>query len=111
MFEVKAIVRLDRQDDVIHALHCVPDLPGLIVSIVEGVGRQHMGDAGRAGAYGRVRMAKIEIVVAEAQLGAVLDALKGSARTGGPGDGKVFVLPVSEAVRLRNGETGLAALL
>ena len=110
MFEVKAIVRVDRQDEVIHALHCVPDLPGLIVSVVEGVGRRHMGDAGRAGAYGRVRMSKIEIVVAEAQLDAVLEALKQSAHTGGPGDGKVFVLPVAQAVRLRTGETGLAAL-
>ena len=111
MFEVKAVVRLDRQDYVIEALHAIPNLPGVIMSIVEGIGRRHMGEAGRAGAYGRVRMAKLEIVVGEAQLNDVLDALKRSASTGGRGDGKVFVLPVHEAVRLRNGETGLAALI
>ena len=41
MYEVKAIVRLDRQEDVIAALHALADLPGLTVSIVEGVGRRH----------------------------------------------------------------------
>lgn len=106
MFEVKAIVRLDRRDEVIAALHDIPGLPGLTVSTVEGIGRRHPHQDD----YGRVTMAKIEIVVSEDHLTPVLDGLKRSAHTGRPGDGKVFVLCVDQAVRLQTGETGLDAL-
>ena len=68
MFEIKAIVRLDRQEDVIAALHAVPDLPGVTVSVVEGVGRRHADPLVESGDYGRIAMAKIEIVVAEDRL-------------------------------------------
>ena len=110
MYEVKAIVRLDRQEDVIAALHGVADLPGLTVSIVEGVGRRHAGAALEPADYGRATMAKIEIVVGEDRLTQVLDAVTRGAHTGRGGDGKVFVLRVEQALRLRTGETGLSAL-
>ena len=110
MFEVKAIVRLDRQEDVIAALHALPDLPGLTVSMVEGVGRRRPGDSVEAADYGRATMTKIEIVVGEDRVTEILDAVKISAHTGRPGDGKVFVSRVEQAVRLRTGETGLNAL-
>ncbi len=55
-------------------------------------------------------MAKIEIVVGEDRLSQVLDAVTRSARTGRHGDGKVFVLRVERALRLRTGETDLNAL-
>ncbi len=75
MYEVKAIVRLDRQEDVIAALHAVTDLPGLTVSIVEGVGRRHADAALESADYGRATMAKIEIVIGEDRLTQVLDAV------------------------------------
>ena len=62
MYEVKAIVRLDRQEDVIAALHAVPDLPGLTISMVEGVGRRHADAVLEPVDFGRATMAKIEIV-------------------------------------------------
>lgn len=110
MYEVKAIVRLDRQEEVIAALHAVPDLPGVTISVVEGVGRRH-SDAGPEPAdYGRVTMAKIEIVVGQDRLPQVLDAVTRGAHTGRRDDGKVFVSRVEQALRLRTGETDLNAL-
>ena len=82
MYEVKAIVRLDRQEDVIAALHAVPDLPGLTISMVEGVGRRHVDAVLEPADFGRAPMAKIEIVVGEDRLSQVLDAVTRSARTG-----------------------------
>jgi nitrogen regulatory protein PII len=110
MYEVKAIVRLDRQEDVIAALHGVPDLPGLTVSVVEGVGRRQADHPVESEDYGRTSMAQIEIVVAEDRLAQVLDAVTRAAHTGRRGDGKVFVSRVERALRLRTGETDLNAL-
>lgn len=110
MYEIKAIVRLDRQEDVIAALHAVPNLPGLTVSVVEGVGRRHADHPIGSEDYGRTAMAKIEIVVAEDRLAQVLDAVTHGAHTGRMGDGNVFVSRVEQAIRLRTGETGAMAL-
>ncbi len=110
MYEVKAIVRLDRQEEVITALHALPDLPGLTVSVVEGVGRRHTTASVEPPDYGRVTMAKLEIVVDEAHLGSVLDVVGRSAHTGRHGDGKVFVSQVDRVIRLRTGETDSAGL-
>ena len=110
MYEVKAIVRLDRQEDVIAALHAVPDLPGLTISMVEGVGRRHADAVLEPVDFGRATMAKIEIVVGEDRLTQVLDAVTRGAHTGRRGDGKVFVSRVEQALRLRTGETDLNAL-
>lgn len=110
MYEVKAIVRLDRQEDVIAALHAVPDLPGLTISMVEGVGRRHADAVLEPADFGRATMAKIEIVVGEDRLTQVLDAVKRGGHTGRRGDGKVFVSRVEQALRLRTGETDLNAL-
>lgn len=111
MFEIKALIRVSRQDAVIQALHEIPDLPGLILSVVEGIGRRAGGDGARPGEYGRVQMAKIEVVVAEPRLARVLAAIEASGSTGRPGDGKVFVTRVEQAIRLKTGETGPVALL
>lgn len=110
MYEIKAIVRLDRQEDVIAALHAVPDLPGLTVFAVEGIGRRRAGAADPAGDFGRTTMAQIEMVVGDRHLAPVLEAIARSARTGRAGDGKVFISQIDDAIRLRTGETGLDAL-
>jgi len=106
MFEVKAIVRLDRQAAVIGALHEIPGLPGLTVSMVDGVGRRSPNQED----YGHVTMAKLEIVVGDDHITQVIDTIKRSAHTGRPGDGKVFVRRVDQVIRLQTGETGLDAL-
>ena len=53
---------------------------------------------------------KVEVVVAEAMVDKVVAVICSAAKTGSIGDGKVFVLPMGEAVRIRTGETGEAAI-
>jgi len=53
---------------------------------------------------------KLEVVVAESELEAVIEAIVSSARTGRLGDGKVFVSPVEEVIRIRTGERGEEAI-
>ena len=53
---------------------------------------------------------KVEVVVADEQVNAVLDAIERSARTGRIGDGKIFVVPIEEVVRIRTGERGRDAI-
>lgn len=104
MREIKAIIRRERVEDVITALHERPDLPGLTISHVEGVGRQ----PGRPGVpqFGEVQMAKIETVVSAELADWVVDTIQRAAFTGRPGDGKIFVIRVEQAVQVRSGERG-----
>jgi len=53
---------------------------------------------------------KIEVVVNDDKLAAALEAIQQAARTGEIGDGKIFVMPVEDVVRIRTGETGSTAL-
>lgn len=102
MVEIKAIVRLDRLEPVLHAIRQVPDTSGVTVSRVEGFGREQPPRPDSSG-FGRVLMAKVETVVPRALLDPVLAAITGAASTGRPGDGKIFVLPVEQVVNIRAG--------
>jgi nitrogen regulatory protein P-II 1 len=104
MREIKAIVRRERVVDVIEALHERPDLPGVTISSVEGVGRRR-SESGPT-EYGEVQMAKIETVVAADLASWVVDTIKRAAFTGRAGDGKIFVMRVEQAVQIRSGEEG-----
>jgi nitrogen regulatory protein P-II 1 len=103
MQEIKAIVRVERLEPVLHALHEMPELPGVTVSEVRGVGRRTDAPAGGV-QYGETPMAKLEIVVQDALVERVLHVIESAGRTGRPGDGKIFVYPVSRARRIRTGE-------
>jgi nitrogen regulatory protein PII len=103
MREIKAIVRRERVSDVISALHERPDLPGVTISLVDGIGRKP--DAGPA-EFGEVQMAKLETVVAADITDWVVDTIRRAASTGRPGDGKIFVTRVEQAVQIRSGEKG-----
>ncbi len=104
MREIKAIIRRERVPDVIGALHERPDLPGVTISYVDGVGRRP-GGAGPA-EFGEVQMAKLETVVSAELAEWVVDTIQGAAFTGRPGDGKIFVIRVEQAVQIRSGEKG-----
>ena len=109
MQEIKAIVRPERLDDVLRALHEMPELPGVTVSDVRGIGRRT--DAHRTERlYAETRMAKLEIVVPDSLAERVLQAIETTARTGRPGDGKVFVSVVARARRVRTGDQDDSAL-
>ena len=88
-------------------------VPGLMVSEVKGYGRQSGHTEIYRGAeyvVNFVPKVKLELVVPDAVAPQVVDALAATAKTGKIGDGKIFVLAVEQALRVRTGETGDEAL-
>ena len=107
-----AVVKPFKLDDVREALTRA-GVEGLTVSEVKGYGRQKGQTEiyrGAEYAVNFVPKVKLEAVVDDGAVAAAVEAIKASAATGKIGDGKIFVLPVEEAVRIRTGETGSAAL-
>jgi nitrogen regulatory protein P-II 1 len=86
---------------------------GITVTEAKGFGRQKGHTELYRGAEYVVDFlpkVKIEIVIPEAQLEVAVEAIQKAARTGRIGDGKIFVLNVEEAIRIRTGETGADAI-
>ena len=113
MNKVEAIIRPERLDAVKDAL-AGAGFVGLNIVAVTGRGVQKgIVHTGRGGEEYRVDMlpkAKIELVVKEGETERVITTIVDAARTGAIGDGKIFVSPVSEAVRIRTSERGEAVL-
>lgn len=101
MQEIKAIVRAERTEDIVRALHEIPDLPGVTVSVVRGIGRQH-GGAGSGPKYGEIEMAKLETFVPDELVDQVIATIREIAHTGRPGDGRIFVSAVTRAISIRD---------
>jgi len=99
MREIKAIIRTDRLQDVIQALHALANMPGVTVSTVHGFGKRASGRG--AEVYDQTDFTKLEVVVDDESVEGVIDTIARHARTGGPGDGKIFVMSVLQAVRIR----------
>lgn len=108
MKEIKALIRPSKLDGVLAALQRIKDLPGCIVSHVHGYGRS--SGHGTDSPLEPADFAKLEIVVGERLLQKVLAAILENSRTGNPGDGKIFVIECSDAVWIRTGKSGKAAL-
>jgi nitrogen regulatory protein P-II 1 len=109
---IKCIIQPHKLDDVKEALTGVK-IQGMTVSEVKGFGRQKGHTELYRGAEYTVDFVpkvEIEVVVAEAMVKTVLDAIVKAARSGKVGDGKVFVMNVDQAVRIRTGESDDAAL-
>ena len=107
-----AIIQPFRLDAVREALTGV-GVSGLTVSEVRGYGRQRGHTEVYRGAEYTVQYVpklKLEIAVDDAQLSTATDAIVTAARTGKIGDGKIFVLDLEAAVRIRTGEEGTQAL-
>lgn len=117
MKKIEAIVRPERVQPVVDALEANGIL-GLNVTQVTGRGRQkgvtvHTGRGVETTQVNMLPKAKIEVVVADPDVDKVIAAIVGAARTnsqGSVGDGKIFVSPVSDAVRVSSGERGDAAI-
>ncbi|CAN7316116.1 P-II family nitrogen regulator [Phenylobacterium sp. LjRoot219] len=109
---IMAVVKPFKLDDVREAL-VAAGVEGLTVSEVKGYGRQKGQTEIYRGAEYQVNFlpkVKLEVVVEDTAVAKTVDAIKQAAGTGKIGDGKIFVLNVEEAVRIRTGETGAAAL-
>jgi nitrogen regulatory protein P-II 1 len=109
---IMAIIRPHKLDDVKSALSEAGIL-GMSVSEIRGFGRTGgKTEVYRGSAYqvDFVPKMRVDLVVADNQVHSILDALERSAKTGKIGDGKVFVLNVEEAMRIRTGERGEDAI-
>ncbi len=112
MKKVEAVIKPFKLDEVREALSEV-GVSGLTVTEVKGFGRQKGHTELYRGAEYVVDFlpkVKVEVVVPEAMVEAVIDAIVKAARTGKIGDGKIFVSAVDQVVRIRTGETNEAAL-
>lgn len=112
MKKIEAIVKPFKMDDVREALAEL-GVSGMTVAEVKGFGRQKGHTELYRGAEYVIDFlpkVKIEIVIADEQLDACLEAIVKSARTGKIGDGKIFVTTVEKVVRIRTGEIDQDAL-
>jgi len=112
MKKVEAIIRHYKLEDVKNAL-TARNIVGMTVTEVRGFGRQKGHKETYRGAEYTVDFmpkVKVEIVVTDEQVSAVLETITQAARTGSVGDGKIFVTPIAEVIRIRTGETGSGAV-
>ena len=109
---VTAVIKPHLLDAVKEALKAV-GVRGMTVSEVKGFGRTGgKKEVYRGSAYvvDFVPKVKVEVVVPDDMVHAVIEAIEKAARTGRIGDGKIFVLPIEEAIRIRTGERGEEAV-
>lgn len=107
-----AIVKPHKLEEVREALSSL-GVQGITVTEVKGHGRQLGHTEFYRGAEYQVSFVpkiKIEVAVDQSLADQVIEAIKTAGQTGQIGDGKIFVLPLEEAVRIRTGETGASAL-
>lgn len=112
MQKVEAIIRPEKLDIVKTALEEL-DHAGMTLSEVRGHGKQRGVTEqwrGRSLAVEYLTKVKVELIVKDEDVDPILERIIDAARTGEVGDGKIFVSPVSRAVRIRTGDTDEAAL-
>jgi len=113
MRKIEAIIRPERLQDVQDALDGL-GVSGLTVSEVVGCGRQKGYTEQYRGSRANISLLpkiKVESVVPPGMVEAAVGAILEAARTGDIGDGRVFVYPVEEAIRIRTGERGQATVV
>ena len=112
MKKIEAIIQPFKLEEVKEALKSV-GVDGMTITEVRGHGRQKGHTEVYRGHEYTVDLlpkVKLELVVPEARVDAAVEALVRAARTGKIGDGKIFVYPVQDAIRIRNDERGEAAI-
>ena len=112
MKKVEAIIKPFKLDEVKEALHEV-GIQGITVTEAKGFGRQKGHTELYRGAEYVVDFlpkVKLEIVMEDGLVERAVEAIQQAARTGRIGDGKIFVTPIEQVIRIRTGETGADAL-
>jgi nitrogen regulatory protein P-II 1 len=112
MKKIEAIIQPHKLDDVKEALKAI-GIDGMTVTEVRGHGRQKGHTEIYRGMEYQVDLLpkiKVESVVPDSRLDEITRTLAEAARTGKIGDGKIFISDVSDVIRIRNGDTGEAAL-
>ena len=109
---ITCFVRPEKLEQIVDALN-KENIVGASVSDVRGFGRQKgQVEHYRGGEYTIrfISKVRIDLVIQDEDVNKVVAAVSKTARTGNVGDGKIFVLPVENALRVRTGETGTSAL-
>jgi nitrogen regulatory protein P-II 1 len=109
---VKAIIKPFKLEEVKEALSEI-GVEGMTVTEVKGFGRQKgHTEIYRGSEYTVDFLPKVmvDVAVAEDLVGKVVEAVKGAAKTGKIGDGKIFVIPIEDAIRIRTDESGEGAI-
>ena len=112
MKKIEAIVKPFKLDDVKEALNAI-GIKGMTISEVKGYGRQKGHKEIYRGAeyiVDFIPKVKMEIIVDATQVDEIIKTIRKAAHTGKIGDGKIFVLPVEEVIRVRTGEKGEEAI-
>jgi nitrogen regulatory protein P-II 1 len=112
MKKIEAIIKPFKLDEVKESLSAI-GVQGLTVTEVKGFGRQKGHTELYRGAEYVVDFlpkVKLEIIIRDEQVGEVVETIEKAAKTGRIGDGKIFVLPIDEIIRIRTGERGGAAI-
>ena len=112
MKKIEAVIKPFKLDDVKEALNEI-GIQGMTISEVKGYGRQKGHKEIYRGAeyvVDFIPKIKIEIVIGADQADQVVDKIREAANTGKIGDGKIFLIPIEQAVRVRTGETGVDAI-
>lgn len=113
MKEIKAIIRPFKLLDVSEALKEIEGLPGVTVSEIRGFGKSRAASAKDKVVYEMVDFIpriQLEVVVDDAMVASVVNAIQKFAHTGNTGDGKIFVINVEEIVKIRTNERGRDAI-
>jgi len=112
MRKIEAVIKPFKLDEVKEALHGI-GIQGMTVTEVRGFGRQKGHTELYRGAEYVVDFLpkiKLEIAVTDEMVDKVIDAIVSAANTGRIGDGKIFVLPMEEVIRIRTGQRGSEAV-
>jgi len=109
MKEIKAVIQPFMLNKVIEALRAIAELPGITISHVQGYGGTHGKDA-NVDLIEAIDKVKLEIVVSESMVEKVVQIITSNAHTGNTGDGKIFIYPASDVVKIRTGERGETAI-
>ena len=112
MKKIEAIIKPFKMDEVKNALTKI-GLQGMTVSEVKGFGRQRGHTEVYRGAEYKIDFlpkVKIELITSEEMIPQVIETIERAAKTGKIGDGKIFVSPIEEVIRIRTGERGKDAI-
>jgi len=97
MKEIKAIIKPFKLEAVVEALREIKGLPAVTISPAHGLSVER-------GSFDQVVKTKLEIMVTDELVESVVQTIQKAAHTGNPGDGRIFVIPVEETVKIRTGE-------
>ncbi len=113
MKKIEAIIRPEKLNDVKQSLDDL-GIHGMNFTQVTGRGAQrgivHQGRGGETVTVDMLPKVKLEVVVPDSVVDRAIDAIIQASRTGNIGDGKIFIIPVDQAVRVRTGERGDVAI-